>query len=52
MTDAGRWLSRNETHDLSMIIKDRTKVLRAHADDRRGVAVLLLSLRLLTGGFG
>jgi hypothetical protein len=31
---AGRALSRNETHDLSMIIKDRTKVLRAHADEQ------------------
>jgi hypothetical protein len=30
----GRQLSRNETHDLSMIIKDRTKVLRAHADEQ------------------
>lgn len=29
-----RVLSRNETHDLSMIIKDRTKVLRAHADEQ------------------
>lgn len=31
---AGRSLSRNETHDLSMIIKDRTKVLRAHAEEQ------------------
>jgi hypothetical protein len=30
----GRRLSRNETHDLSMIIKDRTKVLRAHAEEQ------------------
>lgn len=30
----GRALSRNETHDLSMIIKDRTKVLKAHADEQ------------------
>lgn len=29
-----RKLSRNETHDLSMIIKDRTKVLRAHAEEQ------------------
>jgi len=29
-----RRLSRNETHDLSMIIKDRTKVLRAHAEEQ------------------
>lgn len=31
---AARPLSRTETHDLSMIIKDRTKVLRAHADEQ------------------
>jgi hypothetical protein len=28
-----RILSRSETHDLSMIIKDRTKVLKAHAEE-------------------
>lgn len=28
---SGRKLSRQETHDLGMIIKERTKVLRAHA---------------------
>ena len=30
----GRVLSRNETHDLSMIIKDRAKVLKAHAEEQ------------------
>lgn len=30
----GRALSRSETHDLSMIIKDRTKVLKAHAEEQ------------------
>lgn len=30
----GRRLSRHETHDLSMIIKDRAKVLRAAADEQ------------------
>lgn len=30
----GRQLSRNETHDLSMIVKERTKVLKAHADEQ------------------
>jgi hypothetical protein len=29
-----RQLSRSETHDLSMIIRDRTKVLKAHADEQ------------------
>jgi hypothetical protein len=33
----GRQLSRAETHDLSMIIKDRTKVLKAHADEQAAV---------------
>ena len=33
-----RKLSRNETHDLSMIIKDRTKVLRAHAEEQAAAA--------------
>jgi hypothetical protein len=30
----GRRLSRQETHDLGMIIKERTKVLRAHAAEQ------------------
>jgi hypothetical protein len=34
MTDEARKLSRNEVHDLGMILKDRTKVLRAHADEQ------------------
>jgi len=34
MTEEPRKLSRNESHDLSMIIKDRTKVLRAHAEEQ------------------
>ncbi len=33
-TPAGRALSRNETHDLGMIIKDRAKVLRAHVEEQ------------------
>lgn len=32
-----RRLSRHETHDLSMIIKDRTRVLRAHAEEQAAV---------------
>lgn len=32
-----RKLSRNETHDLGMIIKDRTKVLKAHAEEQAAV---------------
>jgi len=34
-----RQLSRSETHDLSMIIKDRTKVLKAHADEQEAVCL-------------
>jgi hypothetical protein len=34
LTDQPRQLSRQETHDLSMIIKDRTKVLKAHVDEQ------------------
>lgn len=34
-----RQLSRNETHDLSMIIKDRTKVLKAHADEQAAACI-------------
>jgi len=34
---AARRLSRQETHDLSMIIKDRVKVLKAHAEEQAAV---------------
>lgn len=34
-----RKLSRNETHDLSMIIKERTKVLKAHAEEQAAVCM-------------
>ena len=34
-----RMLSRNETHDLGMIIKDRAKVLRSHIDERAAVCM-------------
>ena len=30
----GRALSRNETHDLGMIIKERAKVLRCHVEEQ------------------
>lgn len=33
MNDAPRPLSRSESHDLSMIIKDRAKVLKAHVEE-------------------
>jgi gamma-glutamylcysteine synthetase len=34
MFDQNRKLARHETHDLSMIIKDRTKVLKAHVEQQ------------------
>lgn len=34
-----RALSRNETHDLGMIVKERAKVLRAHVDERAAVCM-------------
>ena len=39
-TEIARRLSRNETHDLSMIIKDRTRVLRAHADEQAAACMV------------
>jgi hypothetical protein len=36
---APRVLSRNETHDLGMIIKDRAKVLRAHVDHQASIVL-------------
>lgn len=36
---AGRQLSRNETHDLGMIIKERTKVLKAHAEEQAAASL-------------
>jgi hypothetical protein len=39
MNEEPRKLSRNETHDLSMIIKDRSKVLRAHAEEQAAACV-------------
>jgi hypothetical protein len=44
----GRQLSRTETHDLSMIIKDRTKVLRAHAEEQAAVCMADFEKKLAT----
>lgn len=43
-----RVLSRNETHDLSMIIKDRTKVLRAHAEEQAAACLVDFERKLAT----
>jgi hypothetical protein len=45
---APRTLSRSETHDLSMIIKDRTKVLRAHAEAQAGACLADFEKQLST----
>lgn len=46
--DAPRKLSRNETHDLSMIIKDRTKVLRAHAEEQAAACLADFETKMAT----
>lgn len=48
MTDEARKLSRQETHDLSMIIKDRTKVLRAHADEQAAACMADFETKMAT----
>ena len=48
MSDEPRKLSRNETHDLSMIIKDRTKVLRAHAEEQAAACMADFETKMAT----
>jgi hypothetical protein len=48
MTEPARKLSRHETHDLSMIIKDRTKVLKAHAEEQAAVCMADFERKLAT----
>lgn len=43
-----RQLSRHETHDLSMIIKERTKVLRAYASEQAKVCMADFERKLST----
>ena len=43
-----RKLGRNETHDLSMIIKDRTKVLRAHAEEQAAACLADFESKMAT----
>jgi hypothetical protein len=45
---AGRQLSRHETHDLSMIIKDRTKVLTRHAEAQAAACMADFEKQLAT----
>ena len=44
--EPSRKLSRNETHDLSMIIKDRTKVLRARAEEQAAACMVVFDKKL------
>lgn len=46
--EPARRLSRNETHDLSMIIKDRTKVLRAHAEEQAAACMADFESKMAT----
>jgi hypothetical protein len=46
--EAPRKLSRNETHDLSIIIKDRTKVLRAHAEEQAAACMADFETKMAT----
>ena len=48
MTEEPRKLSRHETHDLSMIIKDRTKVLRAHAEEQAAACMADFETKMAT----
>jgi hypothetical protein len=48
MTEESRKLSRHETHDLSMIIKDRTKVLRAHAEEQAAACMADFEAKMAT----
>lgn len=43
-----RQLSRTETHDLSMIIKDRTKVLKAHAVEQAAACLAEFEAKMAT----
>ena len=43
-----RKLSRTETHDLSMIIRDRTKVLRAHAEEQAAACLADFESKMAT----
>jgi hypothetical protein len=46
--NAPRVLSRNETHDLGMIIKDRAKVLKAHAEEQAAACMADFERKLAT----
>jgi hypothetical protein len=48
LTDEPRKLSRTETHDLSMVIKDRTKVLRAHAEEQAAACLADFETKMAT----
>ena len=47
MTEERR-LSRTEVHDLSMVLKDRTKVLRAHAEEQAAACMADFEAKMAT----
>ena len=48
MTEEPRRLSRTEVHDLSMVLKDRTKVLRAHAEEQAAACMADFETKMAT----
>ena len=48
MTEEPRRLSRTEVHDLSMVLKDRTKVLRAHAEEQAAACMADFEAKMAT----
>ena len=46
--EPARRLSRNETHDLGMIIKDRSKVLKAYAEEQAAACFADFERKLAT----
>jgi hypothetical protein len=46
--EAPRKLSRTETHDLSMIVRDRVKVLRAHAEEQAAACMADFETKMAT----
>lgn len=48
MNEQPRILSRNETHDLGMIIKDRAKVLKAYAEEQAAACMADFEKKLAT----
>jgi hypothetical protein len=48
MSDEARKLSRSESHDLNMVIRDRVKVLRAHAEEQAAACMADFETKMAT----